>query len=1003
LQELRASAAYLRGFRYRQHNTRYNSAVGTTARTTETPALRLASIDMRVVLVALLGLLAGLLAYQAPPSGGVDIGGFGDRLFLGADEGLGDSSAFYADDLTPDSPTTRSRWTRHEATLVLPNLGAGAALNLSLLAQGWPQDLADRPPSQPTVTVLADGLEVARFTPSGEWRSYPFVIPAGARQTADLALTIRASDTFTSTLRGLDPRPKGVRLAQISVQPSYDGVSFLPPSWPIALQLVLAALLLYGLLLRAGASMTTTFVAATLLVSVLGAALGFWRVWAAALIGAGGGGAGPLGAAGLLLTPLTIVLGAALALSWRVAWLRSLRALVLRYSLGRALGYALVTAALAWLGYLIARWSFSFRLPGLGMFRETFPDSLLYGMLGAGLLALALVRGREGLPKLANGVASFLDARRAAPLLLALFGAVWIGYELLVVLRLPFVGHADYADNAVVARNLLRGRGWVVDYVTQFYHAYASLTRPQETWPLLQPVWIAASFAAFGVNDWAAKIPNLVFNVALLLLVYAAGAQIWSRRVGLCAAVIVLTSWTFVYMTIQSTSDLAFVVFSLAAIFTLYRARTARFSRPDAQGRVPLYARPWLNLTLSGLLTGLMVLQKPSSGLIAAGMGLWILDFRFSIAGWRNGRIIDNLKSKMREGFIWGALALLVISPYVARNLAVFGRPFFSTEQYDAWVLEYEGDSQDVWAKIYRVYSPELDPAAPGLPDRSWVLRWGFDQTLDKLRRQAVAVRDYLLPPWRGAPFGLSVLFGRDDAGLDKPKQLLSPVGAWLALAGVIAAVRARKRLLGLLGMAFTPYALFLIVYWHANEERYWVMLLPWLALLASWVLWAGYARLAAISDGRWAPLGLILTLAALVAIIQPSWSDVSNKLSSEPPLWEADLAAYSWVRANLPPDAAVMTRTPWQLNWHTERPALMIPNTANRDLILAIARRYGVRYLSLETLHRVKGDAASALAPLITARTAPPGTVIEGFTLVYASPTPDNRVLIYELPEAAQ
>ncbi len=98
-----------------------------------------------------------------------------------------------------------------------------------------------------------------------------------------------------------------------------------------------------------------------------------------------------------------------------------------------------------------------------------------------------------------------------------------------------------------------------------------------------------------------------------------------------------------------------------------------------------------------------------------------------------------------------------------------------------------------------------------------------------------------------------------------------------------------------------------------------------------------------------------------------------------------------------------MMTRTPWQLNWHTERPALMIPNTADRDLMLAIAQRYGVRYLSLETLHRVKGDAASALAPLISARTAQPGEVIEGFTLVYASPTPDNRVLIYELPEAAQ
>lgn len=995
------SASHRPTLRCGLRNTRYNGDVGTTARTTETPALRLASLDMRVVLVALLGLLASLLAYQAPPAGAVAIGGFGDRLFLSANEGLGDSAALYADDLTPDSPTTRSRWTRREATITLPNLGAGAALNVELLAQGWPQDLADRAPTQPVVAVLADGREVARFTPTGEWRSYPFVIPAGDWRGADLALTIRSSDTFTSTLRGLDPRPKGVRLARLSVSSYHDGLSFLPPSWPIALQLVLAALLLYGLLLRASASMTTTFVCTTLLVGTLGTALGGWRVWAAALIGAGGG-AGPLGAAGLLFTPLTIALGAALAFSWRAAWLRTLRALVLRYSLGRALGYALVGATLAWLGYGLARWSLHFQLPGLGMFRETFPDSLLYGMLGAGLLALALVRGREGLPKLANGVAGFLDARRAAPILLAAFGLVWIGYELLAVLRLPYVGHADYADNAVVARNLLRGRGWVVDYVTQFYQAYDSLTRPQETWPLLQPVWIAASFAVLGVSDWAAKIPNLAFNVALLLLVYAAGAQIWGRRVGLCAAALVLTNWTFVYMTIQATSDLAFVVFATGAIFTLYRARTARFSRPDAQGRVRLGARPWPNLILSGLLTGLMVVQKPSSALIAAGMGVWILDVGFSISRWRSGLATQNLKSKFRDGLAWGALALLVISPYVARNVAVFGHPFFSTEQYDAWVLEYEGDSQDVWANIYRIYTPELDPDAPGLPDRSWVLRWGYDQTLDKLARQAVAVRDYLLPPWRGAPFGLSALFGRDDAGLDKPKQLLSPVGAWLALAGVVAAVRARKRLLGLLGLSFAPYALFLVTYWHANEERYWVLLLPWLALLASWVLWAGYARLAAIGDGRWAPLGLLLVVAALAAIVQPSWGAVSSKLTDEPPLWEADLAAYRWVRENLPPDAALMTRTPWQLNWHTDHAALMIPNTADRDLILRVARRYGVRYLSLETLHRVKGDAASALVPLVTARSAAPGAVIEGFTLVYASPTPDNRVLIYRLPEPA-
>jgi hypothetical protein len=41
-------------------------------------------------------------------------------------------------------------------------------------------------------------------------------------------------------------------------------------------------------------------------------------------------------------------------------------------------------------------------------------------------------------------------------------------------------------------------------------------------------------------------------------------------------------------------------------------------------------------------------------------------------------------------------------------------------------------------------------------------------------------------------------------------------------------------------------------------------------------------------------------------------------------------------------------------------------------------------------------------LAPLMNARTAQPGEVINGFELVYASPTPTDRVLIYRFPDEA-
>jgi hypothetical protein len=191
----------------------------------------------------------------------------------------------------------------------------------------------------------------------------------------------------------------------------------------------------------------------------------------------------------------------------------------------------------------------------------------------------------------------------------------------------------------------------------------------------------------------------------------------------------------------------------------------------------------------------------------------------------------------------------------------------------------------------------------------------------------------------------------------------------------------------------------FMLTYWRTNEERYWVMLIPWLALLGAWALWSGYDRLAAISDRRWAPLGLILVAVAMSNVMGFSRADIANKVRNEPTIWAPDLAAYDWVRANTATGAALMTRIPWQANWHTGRPTLMIPNTASRDLLLQIAHRYGAQYLVLENQQRVKGDAGRLLAALLD-HSKQVGDVVDGFELVYASPTADFRAFVYRVPE---
>jgi 4-amino-4-deoxy-L-arabinose transferase-like glycosyltransferase len=887
---------------------------------------------LSLALVLALSIAVGAMAYQAPPAGQVRIGWIGDRLFLDATSGLDAGAAvrgeFFADDLTPDSPTLRSRWTRQYARITLPNIGAGADLELALTVQGWPADVVGAPVTQPVVTVSADGTAIGRFEPTPRWETYRFRVPATARRGSDLSVTLASSHTFTDTVRyGVDPRPKGVRLAEVRVRAAEHLTAVYPPAWRAVALLAAGGGLLYLILTRLLARPAAIYTLTILGIGLAGVGLAYARIW--------------MGAA---LSVALVALTAMLLVAWQGPILAHARALVRRYAHGRALGYGLVAAA-------------------------------------------------------------------RALLLLSLFGTIWIGYAALVVSRMPYVGHADYSDNAVVARNLVAGRGWVVDYVTQFYRLNDGLTRPQETWPLLQPLWIAPFFLVFGPSSWAAKIPNLVFDAILLALVYHIGAWFWDRRVGLVAAVFVLTNYLFFRLTIYATSDLAFVVFSLGALYALYRSQkpspgagsppedvsTARPARPPGQGGEGPQAAArgrWRWLALSGILTGLMMLQKPSGAMIALGMGLWFLGQRWpgKRAALRQAWHPAGAARLLGPVVLWSALALLVLSPYLARNMRLFGQPVYSTERYDAWVLGYLGSSGDAWEEIYRVFTPEL--GGPGLPDRSWILRWGFDKTLAKLATQVEELRDYVMPVWHGLPAGAGWLFSDNER-----KNLASDLGAWLALIGAIGALRFRPRLLGLLVSAFTPYTVFLLTYWRTDEHRYWVMLIPWMALFGAWALWAGYDKLASLGDRRWAPLGLILVAAIVSGVVGFSRPDIANKVRHEPQVWAPDLAAYAWLEARTPEGTAVMTRVPWQLNWHTRRPAVMIPNTADREMLLWIARYYGAKYLVLENQQRVKGDAGRLLAPLMD-HDNQVGDVVEGFELVYASPTPDFRAFIYRIPE---
>ncbi len=252
----------------------------------------------------------------------------------------------------------------------------------------------------------------------------------------------------------------------------------------------------------------------------------------------------------------------------------------------------------------------------------------------------------------------------------------------------------------------------------------------------------------------------------------------------------------------------------------------------------------------------------------------------------------------------------------------VFGRPFFSTEAWDAWIIYFRGTRQVAWEDIYRVYVPEL--GGPGIPDRSWILRWGWDLTLGKIAQQAWDAWAFFAPVKGHA----AELWHRRR-------------GADLADArGRVPAGRRQRRLLGMLLAALVPYTIFLIVYWHTHDEpRYFVTFVPWMALLAAAGSCRIFDRLATLANGRWAALAGLALLIALGAGITPAWREIDAYLSRGNPryygrLWDRNLDAWDWLRQNTPSGTVIMTRVPWQLNYYADRPALMMPN-ADLETIL--------------------------------------------------------------------
>ncbi len=256
---------------------------------------------------------------------------------------------------------------------------------------------------------------------------------------------------------------------------------------------------------------------------------------------------------------------------------------------------------------------------------------------------------------------------------LAVLSAVALVVRAVAAWLVPFPPHVDAAYATMVAEQLATGHGFTAPALWSFLEvggrlpADPTLPVPSNAhWMPMPAIVAAAGMAVFGPEWRAGQVPMVLLSALLVPMTYLGGwLLIGSRRVAILGAVLAIGAGPLLLMYPLVESFAVFGVLGGGVLLVSVRAVDA--PRPG----------PWL--VLAGALAGLASLTRIDGTLLVLA----------PVTAWLVRRPLRAPAAALGWGALSAIAFLVVVAPWLLRNLEVFGTPLPSPGGRMLWIRDY--------------------------------------------------------------------------------------------------------------------------------------------------------------------------------------------------------------------------------------------------------------------------------------------------------------------------